>query len=61
MLSDTDSIRIYDGHTGVFKSKIDLDAIGQPRASAQALLFGPGGKLFVPITGARHNGRDTEI
>ena len=48
---DTDSIRIYDGHTGEFKGKIDLYAIGQPRASAQALLFGPGGKLFVPISG----------
>ena len=49
--SDTDSIRIYDGRTGAFKGKIDLYAIGQPRASAQALLFGPGGKLFVPISG----------
>jgi hypothetical protein len=48
---DTDSIRIYDGHTGAFKGKIDLYAIGQPRAPAQALLFGPDGKLFVPITG----------
>ena len=48
---DTDSIRIYDGHTGVFKGKIDLYALGQARASAQALLFGPNGKLFVPLTG----------
>jgi hypothetical protein len=55
-ITDTDSIRIYGGD-GVFVDKIDLDQVGQPRASrafAQALLFGPGGSLFVPInnTGA---------
>ncbi len=49
--ADTDSIRIYDGGTGVFTGKIDLYAAGTPRAFAQALLFGPGGKLYVPITG----------
>ena len=50
--SDTDSIRIYDGNTGAFKSKIDLyTPPQQPRAFAQALLFGPGGSLFVPISG----------
>jgi hypothetical protein len=35
---------------GKFIAEIDLDQVGQPRAFAQALLFGPGGKLFVPIT-----------
>ena len=55
--NDTDSIRIYDGHTSAFKGKIDLYAIGEPRASAQALLFGPGGKLFVPISGGADAGQ----
>ncbi|WP_410984358.1 hypothetical protein [Bacillus cereus] len=54
--SDTDKILIFDGDTGKFLDKIDLDVIGQPRAFAQALLFGPDGKLFVPITG---DGSDT--
>jgi hypothetical protein len=50
--TDTDSIRIYDatGAIGVSLGKIDLDKVGQPRAFAQALLFGPGGYLFVPIS-----------
>jgi hypothetical protein len=48
--TDTDSIRIYDGRSGVIKGKINLYASGAPRASAQALLFGPDGKLFVPIS-----------
>jgi len=50
-LADTDSIRIYDGHTGVFLDKIDLYTPPAPRAFAQGILFGPGGKLFVPISG----------
>ena len=51
---NTDMIRIYNGTTGSFIDKIDLDVagVGQPRAFAQALLFGPGGFLFVPITGS---------
>jgi DNA-binding beta-propeller fold protein YncE len=50
--ADTDSIRIYDGDSGRFLDRIDLYTVGQqPRAFAQALLFGPGGKLFVPISG----------
>jgi hypothetical protein len=49
--TDTDSIRIYDGHTGVYKDRIDLYPKGESRAVAQALLFGPNGKLFVPISG----------
>jgi len=52
--SDTDKILIFDGITGACLNKIDLDQVGQPRAFAQALLFGPEGFLFVPInnTGA---------
>ena len=53
--TDTDSIRIYDAD-GYFDEKIDLDEVDAPRAFAQALLFGPGGFLFVPISG---NGPET--
>ena len=53
---DTDKILVFEGKTGTFIKKIDLDEVGGPRAFAQAILFGPEGKLFVPITG---NGPDT--
>jgi sugar lactone lactonase YvrE len=47
---DTDSIRIYDGD-GDFLGKIDLhNGTTDPRVFAQSLLFGPGGKLFVPVS-----------
>jgi DNA-binding beta-propeller fold protein YncE len=54
--SDTDKILIFAGPLnatatpGTLLAKIDLDQIGQQRAYAQALLFGPGGLLFVPIS-----------
>jgi DNA-binding beta-propeller fold protein YncE len=57
--NDNDKILVFDGKTGDYKGKIDLDQVGaapDARAFAQAILFGPGGKLFVPITG---NGPDT--
>ncbi len=53
---DNDKILEFSGRTGAYLGKIDLDQVGQPRAFGQALLFGPGGKLFVPISG---NGPDT--
>ena len=53
---DTDKILIFDGKTGQCRDQIDLDQVGEDRAFAQALLFGPGGFLFVPISG---NGPDT--
>src|SRR5262249_37314957 len=49
--TDTDKILEFNGKTGAYIGKIDLDSVGGDRAFAQALLFGPNGKLFVPITG----------
>ncbi len=51
---DSDKILIFDGpgsaHPGRRVGKIDLDQVGEARATARALLFGPGGDLFVPIS-----------
>jgi DNA-binding beta-propeller fold protein YncE len=52
--TDTDKIKIYQGPGGVspgtFVDNIALDQVGQPRAFAGACLFGPEGKLFVPLS-----------
>jgi len=50
--NDVDRILVFTIPSGTCVNEIDLDQVGQPRAFAQALLFGPGGSLFVPITGA---------
>ncbi len=54
--TDTDKILVLNPRTGAQESEINLDQVNQPRAFAQALEFGPDGKLFVPISG---NGPDT--
>jgi sugar lactone lactonase YvrE len=52
--TDKDKILIYQVNPypqgATLVDHIDLDTPGQARAFAQALLFGPGGYLFVPIT-----------
>ena len=52
----TDKILIFNAKTGAYQDKIELSQPGQPRAFAQAILFGPDDKLFVPISG---DGPDT--
>ena len=62
--NDNDKILVFNGTTGAFLAKIDLAQVGQPRAFAMALLFGPGGYLYVPISGdGPHNttGRGTPL
>jgi glucose/arabinose dehydrogenase len=47
--TDTDKILIFDS-AGACVDQIDLYQAGEARAFAQALLFGPDGFLFVPIS-----------
>jgi hypothetical protein len=54
--NDNDKILILDGTSGALRDEIALDQVHQPRSFAQAIEFGPDGKLFVPISG---NGPDT--
>jgi sugar lactone lactonase YvrE len=54
--TDTDKILIISsedrisGQIHLPLDRIDLDVVGQPRAFAQALLFGPDSHLYVPIS-----------
>lgn len=49
---DVDRILKFDVKTGKVIDAIPLsDKASDPRAYAQAIVFGPGGKLFVPISG----------
>lgn len=54
--ANTDKILVFAGpkskRPGACLGWIDLDRAGGPRAVPQALLFGPGDDLFVPITNA---------
>src|SRR5262249_60025297 len=45
----TDKILIFNGATGACQNWIDLDQYGGPNAYAQALVFGPGGSLYLPV------------
>ena len=49
--SDTNKILIFNSSTNALLDKIVLDQAGQAIAFAEALVFGPGGRLFVPIGG----------
>jgi hypothetical protein len=57
--SDTDKIEVFAGpgqpQPGSYLGMIDLDNGGTDRSYAEALLFGPGGDLYVPITGDSPN------
>jgi DNA-binding beta-propeller fold protein YncE len=49
--SDSDKILKLDGKTGALLDELPLSTPPAPRAFAQAIIFGPDGKLYVPITG----------
>jgi WD40 repeat protein len=48
---DKDGVRVYDPSTGDFIRQIDYydDPVNDLRVSAQAILFGPDGKLYAPM------------
>jgi hypothetical protein len=50
--TDTDKILVLNGTTGQLRHEIILDTAGGDRAFGQAMVFGPKGDLFLPITGS---------
>lgn len=48
---DSDKILRLDGKSGALLDKLMLWTPPAPRALAQAIIFGPGGNLNIPITG----------
>jgi streptogramin lyase len=50
--SDTDKILKLNGKTGALIDSIVLSTPPAPRAYAQAIIFGPGGNLYIPISGS---------
>jgi DNA-binding beta-propeller fold protein YncE len=50
--SDTDKILKLDGKTGALLDELVLSKPNGPRSFAQAIIFGPGGSLYIPITGS---------
>ncbi|SAK96903.1 NHL repeat protein [Caballeronia hypogeia] len=59
--TDTDKLLKLNGQNGSLLAKIELDTKANkphpnpPRAPAQAIILGPGGDLFVPISGTDSN------
>jgi hypothetical protein len=58
---DTDKILIFDGATGDFVDKIDLDRRGGQRGAAPGLLFGPQSLLYVTLDQLKDSGAATGI
>jgi sugar lactone lactonase YvrE len=56
--TDTDKILKLDGKTGRLLDKLELDVAGAPRSFAEAIIFGPSGYLYIPITGSPNTGSD---
>ncbi|WP_028203556.1 NHL repeat-containing protein [Paraburkholderia nodosa] len=49
--SDNDKVLKLNGKTGALLDELVLSTPPAPRAYAQAILFGPGDRLYIPITG----------